>query len=379
MPSRNVFNAAVQPGNPMRNANRLKLGLFAPNCSSGLAVTKAPERWDASWPHNVQLAQLCDAAGIEFLLPIARWRGYGGETDFEGETWETITWAAGLLAATRHLTVFGTVHVALVHPIFAAKQFVTVDHIGAGRFGLNIVCGWNQDDFDMFGVAQREHDSRYDYGEEWWTIVRRIWTSDAPFDFAGRYISLKAVIGKPKPRALPVVMNAGASGAGRAFGARNCDFLFTKLVDMEQGRTEVTAVKDVAAGFGRAVDVFASSHVVLRPTRKQADEYYRWYSDEQADWEAVDRLIMLQGLYTQSLPPDGYKKFRQRFAAGHGTYPLVGDADHIAAELHRMSQIGFAGTAMGFVNYLDEFPAFAAEVLPRLERLGLREPATAVA
>jgi len=118
--------------------------------------------------------------------------------------------------------------------------------------------------------------------------------------------------------------------------------------------------------------------VVLRPTRKQADEYYRWYSDELADWEAVDRLIALQGLYTQSLPPDGYRKFRQRFAAGHGTYPLVGDADHIAAELHRMVQIGFVGTAMGFVNYLDEFPAFAAEVLPRLERLGLRVPAAAV-
>ena len=70
----------------------------------------------------MQLAQLCDAAGIEFLLPIARWKGYGGETDFEGETWETITWAAGLLAATRNLTVFGTVHVALVHPIFAVRR-----------------------------------------------------------------------------------------------------------------------------------------------------------------------------------------------------------------------------------------------------------------
>ena len=357
----------------MYNANRLKLGIFAANCSSGMAVTKAPERWDASWSHNVQLAQLCDAAGIEFLLPIARWKGYGGETDFEGETWETITWAAGLLAATRRLTVFGTVHVALVHPIFAAKQFVTADHIGGGRFGLNIVCGWNQDDFDMFGVAQREHDSRYDYGEEWWQVVKRIWTADAPFDFEGRHIRLRSVVGNPKPaNGLPVVMNAAASGAGRKFGARNCDFLFTKLVDPEQGRNEVRAVKAVAAGFDRAVDVFASVHVVQRPTKAEAEAYYRWYSDEMADWEAVDRLITLQGLYTESLPPEGYKKFRQRFAAGHGTYPLVGDADHIAAELQRISDAGFAGVAMGFVNYVDEFPAFAAEVLPRLERLGLR-------
>jgi len=43
----------------------------------------------------------------------------------------------------------------LVHPVFAAKQFVTVDHVSRGRFGVNVVCGWNQDEFDMFGVSQR--------------------------------------------------------------------------------------------------------------------------------------------------------------------------------------------------------------------------------
>ena len=368
-----MFNAPVQPGNAMRNANRLKLGMFAANCSSGLAVTKVPERWNASWENNLKLARLCDEAGIEFLLPVARWRGYGGETDFEGESWETITWAAGLLAATRRITVFGTVHVALVHPIFAAKQFVTVDHIGAGRFGLNIVCGWNQDEFDMFGIEQREHDNRYEYGEEWWQAVKRTWTSEQPFDFDGRFIQLKAVIGKPKPvNGLPVVMNAAVSGAGQKFGARNCDFQFTKLVDPRKAQPEVAALKSVAAGYGRAVGVYGNAHVVLRSTKAEAEAYYRWYADEMADEEGVDRLIRLQGLYTQSLQPDDYKRFRKRFAGGHGTYPVVGDADHIAAEFQRIADAGFAGVALSFVNYLDEFPAFAAEVLPRLARLGLR-------
>ena len=120
--------------------------------------------------------RLADAAGIEFLLPIARWRGYGGETDFEGETLETISWAGGMLAATERLTAFGTVHAPLVHPIFAAKQLATLDHMSAGRIGLNIVCGWNQDEFEMFGVAQRAHDDRYAYGAEWFEVVQRIWS-----------------------------------------------------------------------------------------------------------------------------------------------------------------------------------------------------------
>ena len=156
----------IRRNTSMFNANKLKLGIFAPNCSSGMAVTKVPERWKSTWPNNLRLAQLADDAGIEFLLPIARWKGYGGETDFEGSTLETITWACGLLAKTKRITVFGTVHAPLVHPIFAAKQFVTVDHISEGRFGLNVVCGWNQDEFDMFGIAQREHDTRYEYGQD---------------------------------------------------------------------------------------------------------------------------------------------------------------------------------------------------------------------
>ena len=83
----------------MGSANRLKLGLFGANCSSGRAVTMVPERWSGSWPDCVALAKMADEAGIEFMLPIGRWKGYGGVTDYQGETFETVTWAAGLLAS----------------------------------------------------------------------------------------------------------------------------------------------------------------------------------------------------------------------------------------------------------------------------------------
>ena len=59
-----------------------------------------PERWSASWADCLALARMGDDAGIDFLLPIGRWKGYGGDTDLHGETLETITWATGLLAAT---------------------------------------------------------------------------------------------------------------------------------------------------------------------------------------------------------------------------------------------------------------------------------------
>ena len=112
--------------------NALKIGLFGANCSSGRAVTKVPERWSGTWPDNLKLARMADEAGIDFMLPIGRWKGYGGDTGYQGATLETITWACGLLAATKRITVFGTVHAPLFHPIIAAKQMVTADHIGEG-------------------------------------------------------------------------------------------------------------------------------------------------------------------------------------------------------------------------------------------------------
>ena len=174
------------PTEVLHAGNRLKIGLFGANCSSGRAVTKVPERWSGTWADNLRLARMADEAGIDFLLPIGRWKGYGGDTGYQEATLETITWAAGLLAATKRITVFGTVHAPLFHPIIAAKQMVTADHIGEGRFGLNIVVGWNEGEFEMFGVEQREHASRYEYAQEWIDAIKLMWSERDDFDFDGQ-------------------------------------------------------------------------------------------------------------------------------------------------------------------------------------------------
>ena len=111
-------------------------------------------------------------------------------------------------------------HAPLVHPVFAAKQFVTTDQVGRGRFGLNIVCGWNADEFGMFGVDQREHDDRYAYGAEWIDAIYRMWERERSVRLRRHVLHLKNVEAEPKPYGgtRPIVMNAGSSTAGRAFG-----------------------------------------------------------------------------------------------------------------------------------------------------------------
>src|SRR5271155_1317846 len=368
----------------MYNDNALKVGLFGANCSSGRTATTVPERWSASWPDCLALARLADDAGLDFMLPIARWKGYGGATDFHGNTLETITWAVGLLCATRRMTVFGTVHAPLFHPLIAAKEFVTADHIGQGRVGVNIVVGWNEGEFEMFGVKQREHDVRYDYAQEWIDVVKQAWSRDGTFDFDGKYLQLKDARAYPKPYgdSRPLLMNAGSSDVGQAFALRNCDAFFVATAGSRKSlagsATKVNEVKDAAQKLGRDIEVFTVGQVICRPTQKEADDYYQHVNIDNADWGAIDGMLANKSITPQTMPPDEYEAKRRYFAANAiGGYPFVGTPDRIAEELAIISQAGVRGIGLSFVNYLDEVPYFCDEVLPRLVRQGIRVKAGA--
>jgi FMNH2-dependent dimethyl sulfone monooxygenase len=273
--------------------------------------------------------------------------------------------------------VFGTVHAPLVHPVFAAKQFSTVDQISEGRFGLNMVAGWNKDEFDMFGREQHEHDRRYDYAQEWVEIIKLLWERPGTFDYEGEFFHLPKLYAEPKPYggSRPLIMNAGASPRGREFAIQTSDVLFTLLVSLEAGVKTVAAVKAQAAAMNRDIDVYTSSYCVLRPTRREAQDYHRYYVEEQGDGEAFEHLAELQFPNPEQRASLTFGSMRERFIGGNGSYPLIGDPDDIAGELARVSAAGYTGICTSFVNYLDEFPYFRQEVLPRLARLGLREDA----
>ena len=368
--------ASMRERASMYSASALKIGLFGPNCSSGRAVTLVPERWSGNWPDNKKLALMADAAGIDFLLPIGRWKGYGGDTDYMGTTLETITWATGLLGHTKRLIAFGTVHAPLFNPIIAAKEFVTADHIGEGRFGLNLVVGWNEDEFQMFGVTQRQHDERYDYAEEWVEVMKLAWSDREDFDFAGRYFDLKGIRAKPKPvgGTRPLMMNAGASDIGRAFALRNCDAFFTNAKSRARDETQakVRDIKAQAAQYGREIDVYTVGVVTCRPTKADAVAYYRHCVVENADWSAVDLILAKKNITPQNHSPAEFQERRNGYAQGMGGIPIVGDPDEVASVLAELAETGVRGIGISFVNYADELPYFCDEVLPRLRKLGLR-------
>jgi FMNH2-dependent dimethyl sulfone monooxygenase len=370
-------NALTRDRYAMYNTNKLKIGLFGSNCSSGRAVTKVPERWSGNWPDNLRLARMADEAGIDFLLPIGRWKGYGGDTDYQGATLETITWASGLLASTKHITIFGTVHAPLFNPVIAAKEMVTADHIGEGRFGLNIVVGWNEGEFEMFGVEQREHEDRYDYAQEWIDVIKLIWSDQEDFDFDHKYFHMKGIRGKPKPYGgtRPLIMNAGSSATGQAFAIRNCEafFLQASRVSLDETAQRVAGVQQLAKQSGRDIGCYTVGVITCRPTQKEAEEYYQYSVVEHADWSAVDGILALKNISPQTVPMQEFVEKRSQYAQGMGGLPIVGDPDFVARQLADLSKAGLTGIGVSLVNYAQELPYFCDEVLPRLVRMGVRE------
>ncbi|MFQ5971833.1 MAG: LLM class flavin-dependent oxidoreductase, partial [Alphaproteobacteria bacterium] len=250
----------------------------------------------------------------------------------------------------------------------------TIDHVSHGRAGLNIVCGWNQPEFDMFGVGQA--DDRYAQGLEWYEVLMGILGGGEPFDYEGKYFRLKNVVGAPstvqQPR--PVTMSAAFSPAGRDFAARTSDFLFTTFAEIESGARHIEDIRARAREVGRALGVFTTTHVVCRETEKEAEDYYELYAVTDADHGAVDLHMSLKKEFAHSHDPHVFDQYRKRFAGGVGTYPLIGTPERIVEEMIRMHEIGFAGTTVSFVNFKDELPFFLDRVLPLMEEAGLRSP-----
>lgn len=357
---------------PLKGPSKLKLGVFSANADGGLAITDVPERWQARWEDNLNAVQIADRGGLDFFLPIARWKGFGGKNRVREWSFETFTWAAGLASVTERIGLFMTVHVPLVHPLYAAKALATVDHISGGRAGLNIVCGWNPKEFAMFGTPLVE--KGYDQAAEWLEIMERAYASDAPFDYDGSYYKLKDVVSRPaslqSPR--PVTMNAAFGGPGRDFAARNCEYLFTTFTEIADAGKHVEDIKGRADKLGRDVGAYTVCHVICRESQQEAEDYYQRYAVTLADHEAVDQHMAGKKEFSQSHDKDSYDRYRKRFAGGAGGYPMIGTPEKIVEDMVAIAEQGYSGIAMSFVNYTYELPFFCDRVMPLLKKAGLR-------
>ena len=175
------------------------------------------------------------------------------------------------------------------------------------------------------------------------------------------------------------------SGTDRQFAAQAADMLFTSSPDLEQTAGIVGTVKDDAAALGRETDVYIQTQIICKPTRREAEEFYHYFAEEHADRDALEYFRRQRGVAPSRGTKPGELPYAKpnRFTMGTnkayaglfpGITPLLGSPDDVVGHMQQLNAKGVSGSALVFLNYLDEMPYFVQEVLPRMEKAGLRQP-----
>ncbi len=347
---------------------RLNLGIFMPSVSHHPNISSyKPDPDDWTFAKNLEIAREAEKVGFDFLFPVSRWRTIGGEIDFHGKSLETMTWAAGLLASTSRIDIYSTVHVPVFNPVVAAKMGATLDHISGGRWGINIVSGWNKSEFEMMGVEMLEHSQRYKRSTDFIKILKGLWMSvPGTFDFESRHYRVKQGYSMPQPQRKPhpPIVNAGTSSEAREMVAQHCDWSFVCPMTYEQAREMVEDIKTRAKKNNRNVKVVTMAQPVwdLDPGKARAEKDK---VIEHMDTEALSRWAEGAGLESESFN----QQTTETFCFGSGAMPLVGTPAEVAEQIAEFRNVGMDGVLMSYMDFLRDTKRFGSEILPLLKKM----------
>ena len=345
-------------------------GIFLPIGSGGWIVSETAPHPEATYAYNRRAAVLAEQYGLDFIMSMGKWRGYGGATDHWGRTLESITMMAGLAEATERVKVWATVHTNLFHPAIAAKMFTTLQEIAGGRAGMNIVVGAYAKEFAQMGLWDESlaHGDRYRWTEEWTSVLERLWSEQA-VDHDGEYFRLDDCRSLPHPATRPTLIAAGRSEAGLDFQSRHCDGSFLTAQDLPGLRDACRDVKLRAEKQGRSIRTYSMLTVVMADTDEEAEARRLEYG-RGADVEALVNMKVSWGLpqdkalsLTAERPED--EAFQTPF--------VTGSPQTVAERIREIVEFaGLDGLMLIFPDYHADLADFGERVMPLLRPAGAR-------
>jgi pyrimidine oxygenase len=355
---------------------RVDAGIFIPVGNNGWIVSSnAPAVEDASFQRVLEVVKGAEALGFDFALSPAIWRGYRGPSEHWMRSLESVTLTAALLQATSRIMVYGTVHMTVYPPAVIAKMVATLDQIGPGRVGLNLVTGSNYLDLAHLGLWRHgfDHGQRYDLADEWVTVVKRLWTENFVSHKGPHFELAEAVMG-PKPSRLPPLANAGASGRGLKFAVDNCNIAFITTGDGPE-YAEVGRKARVTAQAAGKPDLKIYGLFTLIPDETEEGAIARLaHFDARIDFEAQADIARGYEMNPSAKEVSAISKGR----GGHGTgssvakWTMVGSYQSLAPRIARIVNDGdLDGIIFIVPDYVKDLGALAKTTLPLLAQYGI--------
>ena len=349
-------------------SKKFEIGLFALNSNSGISMTKSKTRWMAHWNKIKKVAIISDKNKLDFIFSVQRWLGFGGKTNPAGLTYDSLNFCSALSSITKNIKFYATVHVPILHPTYVARSLASIDQISKGRINLNIVCGWSQDEFQMFGLDKQNKIDRWLQGKEWLNSIKKILKNKKPFSYQGKYFSFKNALTSPKlfnNRNLNCI-SAAFSVTGRDFAIKNCSSLITMFSNFQALKNQNKVLKKKAKKYNSNFKIYALVNITCAKTDKLAQKNYLNFYNKLSDDEAVKNFIKKLNGGKKSIISKIQNDQKIKIAAGIGSYSIIGSPKSVIDQINKIKKTGIDGIAISFLDYEKELNFFIKNVIKEL-------------
>ncbi len=339
-------------------------------------------------------------------------------------SFEPFTLLSALAGATEHIGLIATGSTTFDAPYHIARRFASLDHISGGRAGWNIVTTSNPDAALNFGLEEHmEHGERYARAREFYDVVTGLWDSFADDAFIrdaksgiyfdpeklhvlnhkGKYFSVRGPLNIARPvQGWPVIVQAGASDAGRQLAAETAEVVFAAGSSLANARRFYADVKGRMEKVGRNPDhlkILPGALVVVGDSIEEAREKRARLDSLVHYANAIASLSIALGHDASGFDPDGplpevpdtnaSKSGRERVIelakrenltvrqlaqrlGGYGGHAFVGTPATIADQMEEwLVTRGSDGFNVMFPFLPAGLEDFVDRVVPELQRRGL--------
>lgn len=339
-------------------------GIFLPIGNGGWMLSTTAPHPEATYAWNKRAAVHAEQIGLDFIMSMAKWRGFGGTTDHWGRSLESMTMMSALAEATTRVKIWATMHANVHNPAVAAKMFTTLQDISGGRAGMNIVNGAYAGEFQQFGIWDPglSHAERYVMTELWTEAVTRLWREDS-VTMHTPYFDLTDCESRPHPATRPTIISAGTSEVGRKFQAKYADGAFLAADSLDDMRSLSRDVHERAKANGRTCKSYSLLTVVQDETDELAER-------KASEWgKGVDREALALMRASWGIPEEQARAWAAG-AQGEACFQtpyVAGSAKTVAEHItYIVDQAELDGLMLVFPEYDKDLLLFGETVLPVL-------------
>jgi pyrimidine oxygenase len=358
----------------------MQLGVFIPIGNNGWLISTNSPQYLPSFDLNRAIVEKAEKFGFDFALSMIKLHGFGGPSKFWDYNLESFTLMAGLAAVTTRIQLFATCAVLTMPPPIAARMAATIDSISHGRFGVNIISGWQRREYAQMGIwpGSEHYRRRYDYCAEYVTVMKDLWETGQS-DFKGDFFQMDDCRCLPIPTAKIPIICAAQSDAGTRYAAKHADYNFCSSFGVNTPMAVAASVARLVAAAeeaGRPCGALISTMVIADETDEAAMakwEHYKAGSDTEAlayrDAQAEDDPSR-----DPYAGPNKRKTFHDVKLPTQGGV-LVGSYASIAGMLDQLSEIpGVKGAMLTFDDFLIGMEQFGTRIQPLMRcRSAIRE------